>query len=38
MPVPGGDFEQCCSAQAPVAADSLLLIATDVVQATNDKR
>jgi hypothetical protein len=38
MPVPGGGFEQCYNAQAAVAAGSLLVIATDVVQATNDKQ
>jgi transposase len=38
MPVPGGGFEQCYNAQAVVAADSLLVIATAVVQAPNDKQ
>ena len=38
MPVTGGGFEQCYNAQAVVAADSLLVVATDVVQATNDKQ
>jgi transposase len=38
MPVPGGGFEQCYNAQAAVAADSLLVVASDVVQAPNDKR
>ena len=38
MPVPGGGFEQCYNAQAAVAAGSLLVLATDVVQASNDKR
>src|SRR4051794_38744009 len=38
MPVPGGGFEQCCNAQAVVAAGSLLVVAADVVQAANDKR
>jgi hypothetical protein len=38
MPVAGGGFEQCYNAQAVVAADSLLVVATDVVQATNDKQ
>ena len=38
MPVAGGGFEQCYNAQAAVAADSLLVIATDVVQAPNDKQ
>ena len=38
MPVAGGGFEQCYNAQAAVAAGSLLVVAADVVQATNDKR
>ena len=38
MPVAGGGFEQCYNAQAAVAAGSLLVIATDVVQAPNDKQ
>jgi transposase len=38
MPVAGGGFEQCYNAQAVVAADSLLVIAADVVQASNDKQ
>src|ERR1700735_5151868 len=37
MPVAGGGFEQCYNAQAAVAAGSLLVVATDVVQAPNDK-
>jgi hypothetical protein len=37
MPVPGGGFEQCDNAQAVVVAGSLLVVATDVVQAPNDK-
>ena len=36
--VAGGGFEQCYNAQAVVAADSLLVMAIDVVQATNDKQ
>jgi hypothetical protein len=36
MPVAGGGFEQCYNAQ--VAADSLLVVAVDVVQAPNDKQ
>jgi transposase len=36
--VAGGGFEQCYNAQAVVAADSLLVVATDVVQAPNDKQ
>jgi len=38
MPVAGGGFEQCYNAQAVVAADSLLVVATDVVQVANDKQ
>jgi hypothetical protein len=38
MPVAGGGFEQCYNAQAVVAAESLLVIAADVVQAPNDKQ
>ena len=38
MPVPGGGFEQCYNAQAVVAAGCLLVVATDVVQAANDKQ
>ncbi len=38
MPVAGGGFEQCYNAQAVVAADSLLVVAGDVVQAPNDKQ
>jgi Transposase DDE domain len=34
----GGGFEQCYSAQAVVAEGSLLVVAGDVVQATNDKQ
>src|SRR5450432_2925568 len=37
MPVAGGGFDQCYNAQAAVAAGSLLVVATDVVQAVNDK-
>ena len=37
MPVAGGGFEQCYNAQAAVATGSLLVVATDVVQAPNDK-
>jgi transposase len=36
--VAGGGFEQCYNAQAAVAADSLLVVAADVVQAPNDKQ
>jgi transposase len=38
MPVAGGGFEQCYNAQAAVAAESLLVVAADVVQAPNDKQ
>jgi hypothetical protein len=38
MPVAGGGFEQCYNAQAAVAADSLLVVAINVVQAPNDKQ
>jgi len=38
MPVASGGFEQCYNAQAVVAADSLLVVAADVVQAANDKQ
>ncbi len=38
MPVAAGGFEQCYNAQAVVAADSLLVVACDVVQAPNDKQ
>ncbi len=38
MPVAGGGFEQCYNAQAVVAEGSLLVVAGDVVQATNDKQ
>ncbi len=38
MKMAGGGFEQCYNAQAAVAAGSLLVIATDVVQAPNDKQ
>jgi transposase len=38
MPVAGGGFEQCYNAQAAVAAGSMPVVATDVVQAPNDKQ
>jgi transposase len=38
MPVPGGGYEQCYNAQAVVAVGSLLVVAHDVTQATNDKQ
>jgi transposase len=38
MPVSGGGFEQCYNAQAVVAEGSLLVVASGVTQAPNDKR
>jgi hypothetical protein len=38
VPVAGGGFDQCYNAQAVVATASLLVIATAVVQAPNDKQ
>jgi hypothetical protein len=38
MPISGGGFEQCYNAQAVVAEGSLLVVATNVVQALNDKQ
>ena len=38
MPVSGGGFEQCYNAQAVVAESSLLVVASDVAQAPNDKQ
>lgn len=38
MPVAGGGFEQSYNAQAAVATGSLLVVASDVVQAANDKQ
>ena len=38
MPVAGGGFDQCCNAQAAVAAGNMLVVAADVVQAPNDKQ
>jgi hypothetical protein len=38
LPVPGGGFEQCYNAQAAVATGCLLGLATDVVEASNDKQ
>src|SRR5882757_6986678 len=38
MPVAGGGFDQCYNAQAAVATEALLVIATNVVQAPNDKQ
>jgi transposase len=37
MPVAGGGFEQCYNAQAAVDAPTMLVIATGVTQAPNDK-
>jgi hypothetical protein len=36
-PAAGGGFDQCYNALAAVAAGSMLVVATDVVQAPNDK-
>jgi hypothetical protein len=38
MRAAGGAFEQAYNAQAAVAAESLLVVAADVVQAANDKQ
>lgn len=38
MPVPGGGFDQSYNAQAAVASGSLLVVATEVTQAANDKQ
>jgi transposase len=37
MKVAGGGFDQCYNAQAVVAAGSMIILATDVTQAANDK-
>jgi transposase len=37
MKVAGGGFDQCYNAQAVVAAGSMLIVATEVTQAANDK-
>ncbi len=37
MPVAGGGFEQCCNAQAMVAAESLSVLAPEVTQAATDQ-
>ena len=37
MPVSGGGFEQCYNAQAAVDATTMLVVATGVTQAPNDK-
>src|SRR5262249_58835201 len=38
MPVAGGGVEQCYNAQAEGAAESLLVVAADPLQAPNDKQ
>lgn len=38
MPVSGGGFEQCYNGQIAVDMESLLIVATGAVQATNDKQ
>jgi len=38
MKVAGGGFDQCYNAQAAVATGSMLIVATEVTQATNDKK
>jgi hypothetical protein len=38
MPVAGGGFEQCDNAQARVDASTMLVVATGVTQAPNDKQ
>ena len=38
MKVAGGGFDQCYNAQAVVATGSMLIVATEVTQAPNDKR
>jgi transposase len=38
MPVAGGGFDQCYNAQATVAVGSMLVVATHVTQAANDKQ
>ena len=38
MPVAGGGFEQCYNAQAAVDTDTMLVIATGLTQAANDKQ
>jgi len=38
MPVAGGGFDQCYNAQATVATGSLLVVATHLTQAANDKQ
>lgn len=38
MPVAGGGFDQCYNAQAAVVAGSLLIVANDLTQTSNDKQ
>jgi len=38
MPVAGGGFDQCYNAQAAVATGSMLVVASHVTQAANDKQ
>ena len=38
MPVAGGGFERCYNAQAAVDAETMLVVATGLTQAANDKR
>ena len=38
MPVAGGGFEQCYNAQAVVDVDTMLVLATTLTQAANDKQ
>ena len=38
MPAPGGGFEQAYNAQAAVDTDSMLVVASALTQATNDKQ
>jgi len=38
MPVPGGGFEQAYNAQAAVDTESMLVVASALTQATNDKQ
>jgi hypothetical protein len=37
MKVAGGGFDQYCNAQAVVATGSLLMVATEVTEAANDR-
>lgn len=38
MPVAGSGFEQCYNSQTAVDADTLLVVATGLTQAANDKQ